>query len=79
MKWDPEIWSYVLSTGTTVHANRGLLSPLNDDEDDLRLANGYDGTEIVTGEYATMPLTPAERKEIAAYMIQRWQDWADHK
>jgi hypothetical protein len=67
---------YTLDTGRNLRANQGLLCPT----DEGLLAEGYDGTvDAGWGEddCDEPALTAAERTEIAAYMIRRWQEWAE--
>ena len=81
MKPDGE--GFVLSTGRTFYANQLILglSPTSDE-----IYEGYDGTveasrerwgrspdEVDEGEEP--PFTPAERQEIAGYMIELWRAW----
>jgi hypothetical protein len=64
--------TFVLDSGETYYANRGLLSV----SEDGYLFGGYDG-QI---EYENTPpehrLGAEERQEIADYMIERWRKWA---
>ncbi len=77
MKWDDADDHYTLSTGRKFYANNGILG-LGPELDDL-LSEGYDGTvweddERRDPDYKTF--TKAERREIAAAMIDRWKRWA---
>jgi hypothetical protein len=72
MKFNEHDESFTLSTGRVLIAD-ARLSPGTDG----RLYEGYDARvhELdANGDEA--PLTPAERSEIAEYMIERWREWA---
>jgi hypothetical protein len=68
--------TFRLTSGRLVRAYNHLLSVNGDG----LLYDGYDhviwwATER-TEEQAQEPLTPAERQDMAAYMIAQWQTWA---
>jgi len=65
-----------LSSGRTFEANRGLLSL----SEDGVVHDGYDGSfdflpDDIRDDDDMQPWTPAERREIAEYMIARWAAW----
>ncbi len=60
-------------TGREIYAFADTFGVVEDGEGHPRLAYGYDGY-VEIGETA---LTPAERVEIADYMIARWTAWKD--
>ena len=62
---------FKLSTGREFYANFLLLCPT---EDSMELYQGYDGWVDRASSF-----TIEERKEIAAYMIARWQKFAEAK
>lgn len=57
---------YRLSTGRFFYAWNAAVSPAEEG----RLVYGY------VAECDEVPLTPAERTEIAAYIKERWDRWA---
>lgn len=65
----------IFSTGAVRYANNGIigLSP------DMRVTEGYDGGLWSPEEAAWRDdcLTPAERVELADYMIERWKTFRD--
>ena len=69
---------FVLSTGREVCVNGGVigLSPTMALEG-CRVAEGWDGGFDVTGELGDEPWTVAERRELADYMIDLWQQWLE--
>ncbi len=74
---------FVLSTGRTFYANRLILGLAPDGD---VVYEGYDGIVEATrarddweNEGAEPPFTPAERREIAEYMIERWRAWGARK
>lgn len=62
---------YTLTSGRVIDANCGYLSPTEDE--DCPLVEGYDVEVWVNGK----PFTREERKEIADYMIAKWEAWGD--
>lgn len=73
MKFDESTQHYTLSTGRTFYAYSGHLNPA----DEGGLVYGSDGgVRLVDAEGDDLPLTPEERKEVAAHMIARWLAWA---
>jgi len=69
-----------LSSGRTFEANRGLLSL----SEDGVVHDGYDGSfdflpDDIRDDDDMQPWTPAERREIAEYMVARWAAWGDLK
>jgi hypothetical protein len=65
---------FVLSTGREFYSCTSSLS-VDDDGDEIYY--GHDGTVDEWREYGSQPpLTVEERREIAEYMIARWQRWA---
>ena len=65
----------IFSTGTKRYANNGIigLGP------DYNVSEGYDGGfwAPCESEYRESELTPAERIELADYMIERWKTFRD--
>jgi hypothetical protein len=63
------------STSTERYAHRGIigLSP------EMTVTEGYDGRfwSREEAEYRDDPLTPAERVELADYMIEQWKTFRD--
>jgi hypothetical protein len=57
-------------SGREVYANRLIIGI----DPNLDVYEGYDG-EIATSE--TIPISSAERQELAEYMISRWEQFAD--
>ena len=79
---EPTDKGFKLSTGKEFYANLSILGlgPKREYEDRLGLTYGYDGgvsEDREPNEFAeNAPFTPAERREIADYMIALWQEWA---
>lgn len=73
---------YKLSTGREVYANGGIIGIGERASGSLFASQGYDGhlsgddSFVVDAEDLDELFTPAERQEIAAYMIKLWQEWA---
>lgn len=65
----------IFSTGKRRSANGGILGLTTEYE----VTEGYDGTfwSRVESEWTDEPLTPAERVELADYMLERWQTFRD--
>lgn len=65
----------IFSTGTERYANNGIigLAP------DMEVSEGYDGGfwSREESEYRENPLTPAERVELADFMIEQWKTFRD--
>jgi hypothetical protein len=61
---------YTLSSGRRFYANNGILGLAPGDR---HLNYGADGG----ADFYDYPLTPAERREIAEFMIEIWQQWAE--
>lgn len=73
--------AYLLSTGTAFYANRGLLSPFQEEDESWTIHEGYDGLVAMAwqieppatpGDELYIRFTRAEVREMADYMIQRW-------
>ena len=64
--------SYRLTSGRKIYSNHGILGLAPDDD---MLFEGYDGTADPWGSPEHAPLTPAEKEEIAYFMIDRWRQW----
>lgn len=60
---------FQLSTGRTFYAHMGLIGLTPDQGSEVRVSAGYDDSVDVDG------WTPAERIELADYMIALWQDF----
>lgn len=78
MRPDPEDYNrYILDGGRGFYAHARVLG-LRDGEE---LFNGYDGV-VMEGEaeprqeWEEPRFTPAERQEVADYMIEVWRRWA---
>jgi hypothetical protein len=66
--------SIVLSNGRRLGVAGGVIGL---DVEDLSAHVGYDGN---LGEYETGgPLSQAERREVASYMISKWAEFAEKK
>ncbi len=68
--------SYLLSTGKTIHPNKGIIGLTEVEE--FKIYEGYDGTwttedEVVEKEF--IDLTNEELKEIAFYMAELWDKY----
>lgn len=82
--------TYVLSTGREIKANHGLIGIARiygDSPDEtfaaFELGKGYDGHLDEVSDRArttdrVQPFTPAERVELADFMIAQWQDLKRH-
>lgn len=68
MRFDEKTDRYTLSTGRSFGAVEGAISPRGNGD----LFQGFDGW---LHEDIDTPLTDAERREIADYMIAAWRDW----
>jgi hypothetical protein len=76
---------YTLSTGRTFYANRGIVGMSPEFAQGTNgyagvFAEGYDGEEWTRKAYSSdnaSEWTPAERQEIAAYMVRLWAAWAN--
>lgn len=73
---------FKLSTGREFDANRSILG-IDPTELPLRLTEGYDSSVredepdyVNDKSYRDDAFTPAERQEIAEYMIALWRQWA---
>lgn len=71
MKYDSD--HYELSSGRRFYANRGILG-IGDDAEPLQVSEGYDG-----GVGGPDDFSESERREIADFMIARWQAFANGK
>lgn len=67
MKWDEKNQEYIFNSGRKVYANHGIIGLGLDDD----VSEGYDGSFGPSYLF-----TAAERREIAAYMIERWRRWS---
>lgn len=72
---------FVLRSGRTIDANRGILGiNVYPGDDDPSLYGGYDeefgnGEELDGEVFGSPPFTTGERREIAEYMIDQWKRW----
>ena len=69
-----------LSTGRELHANCGIvgISLTGEGPDGAEVFDGYDGfLDKYDGEgnLSTTAFTAAERRELAALMVERWHQW----
>jgi len=67
---------YRLSTGRMFYANGGIIG-LSPEHTTRSVSEGYDGA-IYMGDEHDEPedrWTPAERQELAAYMVALWTRW----
>lgn len=64
---------FVLSTGRAFYAYDERLTPWSGAGAPGSLSYGYDGR---VDEFDDAPLTDAERREIADYVVARWEAWA---
>jgi hypothetical protein len=83
--------TYVLSTGREIRANHGLIGIAHvygefseDTFESFEISEGYSGHLDDVGEQgdgdgrARNPFTPAERVELAEFMIAQWSDLKRH-
>ncbi len=69
---------YRLSTGRTFAAHGGRLSVRRDRAGDFEICDGYDSVLLeVTSDDGDDKWTPAERREMAEYMIAEWTAFRD--
>lgn len=66
---------FTLSTGRQFYANCGILGM---SEEIMIISEGYDGRLYDCEEGGDEPLTPAERVEVAEYMINLWRKWGNN-
>jgi len=64
-------YGYILSNGKSFEASNGILG-LTPGVGKRVLFEGYDGDAGDASDY-----TPSERREIARFMIDLWEAWAD--
>lgn len=83
MKYDKRGSVFVLSTGRRLHGNGEFRLGLADHGDHVSVTYGYDGDahygypDDEDDDDSMRPLSTEERQEIARYMIDAWQRWAE--
>ncbi len=63
----------VLSTGREFPAGFKILGLIEDNDGGMSLTEGFDHRI----DFWSKPLTAAERKEVAEFMIERWRQWGE--
>jgi hypothetical protein len=63
----------IFATGKRRYAHAGIIGLTCSYE----VTEGYDGNFWMVGEAEDEALTPAERVELADYMLERWQTFRD--
>lgn len=67
---------YTLSTGTVISANRGFIG-LSRVNDYSKISTGYDNQMCTDYNGVYFELTKEEQLEIAEFMINEWQEYAN--
>lgn len=69
---------YRLSSGRDLETNGGFISMTRTDDGQFQIATGYDDLLWTDGRvYESAPWTPAERRELADFMIAQWTAYKD--
>lgn len=65
-----------LRSGRVLYASHGILGLTAGGRDARTLFQGYDGVAFIEGADEPEALTPDERAEVAAAMVELWRRWA---